>query len=302
MRLLIVLLCAGFAGSSGLAWGQSDDVAKRQDETSVQQDHSAVKPRPACYPDQRLYQWHVIYKNRPYSGIRVSTCEKPQADGTIYKATRAEWEWRDSEGRLRVETNERIPGPNKIHNVQVYDPVKHISWSWSEGKGAGTTAVMVRYKASEDFVQPEINRRILPDGTSDPPIMAHMANMDMPRQKQIILKPTYINGVWAEGDRMIFKSFPGDADNTTHRLEIRTDEFWFSTDLELEIRHLSDDPKQGKSTVNLLRIDRAEPNPARFRPPAGYDVLDATPKHPLPQRSPFIIVPAQKPDAAGPSN
>ena len=302
MRLLIVLLCAGLAGFCGLAWGRGDDAARPQDEAPITQNEHKAKPQPACYPDQRLYQWHVIYKGRPYSGIRVSTCEKQEANGTIYKATRAEWEWRDSEGRLRVETNERIPGPTRIHNVQVYDPVKHISWNWSEGKGAGTTAVIVRYKASEDFIQPEINRRILHDGTLDPPIMAHMANMDMPGQKQIILKPTNINGVFAEGQRMIFKSFPGNSGNTTNRVEVRTDETWFSVDLELEIRHIAEDPKQGKSTVNLLQIDRAEPDPARFRPPVGYEVMDATPKHPLPQRSPFIIVPARNPNAAGPSN
>lgn len=302
MRLVIVLLCAGLAGSCCASSGQSDDAARPQDGATVRQQESEAPPRPACYPDERLYQWHIIYKNRPYSGIRVSTCEKPQADGTTFKATRAQWEWRDSQGRLRVESKERVPEDSKIHNVQVYDPVKHISWSWSIGKGADTTAVMVRYKASQDFVEPEINRRVLPDGTVDPPMMAHMANMDMPRQKQIILKPTNINGVWAEGDRMIMKSFPGDPDNTTHRLEVRTDEFWFSVDLELEIRHVADDSKQGKSIVNLLRIDRTEPDATLFRPPAGYDLLDATPKHPMPERNPFIIVPARNPNAARPAN
>ena len=299
MRLLIVLLCAGVAGLSCFARGQGDDAARPQ-ETSVQQGDAVA--RPACYPDERLYQWHVIYKDRPYSGIRVSTCEKRRSDGTTYKATRAEWEWRDSEGRLRVDTKERIPEDSKIHNVQVYDPVRHISWNWSEGKGADKTAVMVRYKASQDFVEPEINRRVLPDGTVDPPIMAHMANMNMPGQKQIILKPTNINGVWAEGERMIMKSFTGNPGSSPNRDEVRTEEFWFSVDLELEIRHLSDDPHQGKSTVNLLRIDRAEPDAALFRPPAGYEVMDATPKHPMPERNPFVVLPARPADSAGSPN
>src|SRR5579863_5541289 len=290
--LLGVVLLQGIPGASAQAG--SGGTADPPDNSV------AVGPKP-CIPIERLYQWHVIYTNRAYSGVRVYTCEKRLEDGTIFKATRANWEWRDSQGRVRVDRKERIPESSKVHNVQVYDPVKHVSWSWSVGDG-DRTAVLVRYKATEDFVQPELNRRILPDGTVDPPFMAHMAVPDMPRQQQIILTPTNVNGVWAEGERMIRKSFPGDPGNTSNHLEISTDEFWFSVELELEIGHIADDPQQGKSIENLLRIDRAEPNPALFKPPAGYDVLDATPKHPLPQRNPFIVIPARRPqDAAVPN-
>ena len=303
MRLLGMMLGVVLLIGADPAHGQTDDSTRPRNnaETADQPDESvAVKPKP-CIPIERLYQWHVIYTNRPYSGVRVYTCEKQLDDGTVFKATRANWEWRDSQGRVRVEREERIPESRKIHNVQVYDPVKHVSWSWSEGADGDRTAVLVRYKAKEDFVQPEINRRILPDGTVDPPIMAHMALPDMPRQKQIILTPTNVNGVWAEGQRMIRKSFPGDGGNTSNRLEISTDEFWFSVELELEIRHLADDPQQGKSIENLLRIDRTEPDPSLFKPPAGYDVLDATPGHPIPERNPLIVIPVRNPNEAVPN-
>ena len=106
----------------------------------------------------------------------------------------------------------RLPGAalNLFRSECLY--LRETAGGWDgvqgEAEGAGTTAVLLGYKASEDFVEPGINRRILPDLTQDPPIMAHMAQPETSRQKQTILTPTNINGVWA-GDRMIHKELSG---------------------------------------------------------------------------------------------
>lgn len=58
-----------------------------------------------------------------------------------------------------------------------------------------------------------------------------------------------------------------------------------------------DDPSLGKYRRELLKIDRADPDPGLFGPPAEYRVLDTTPKDRLPQHDPLIVIPAKEPSA-----
>ena len=134
---------------------------------------------------------------------------------------------------------------------------------------------------------------MLPDGTLDPPIIAHMFNPDLPRQKQVFLKPATINGVWAEGERLYQVISPGEGNNKSNHQEVTMNEFWESTALMAEVRNVSDDPELGRTTQNLLHIDQSEPDLALFRPPKGYRVLQAAPQDDTPRPSPFIIIPAK---------
>lgn len=259
-----------------------------------EQDCDATPPPPPCIPIERWIQFNLVYRDRPYSGTRVSTCEKRLEDGTVFKATRTSWEWRDAQGRMRVEHKDVFPGLSKRRNVTVYDPVAHLSWDWNEGENAGTTATLVRHKATEDFIEPDINRHVLPDGSLDPPLMAHFVEPETSGHKQIFLAPTHINGVWAEGQRLIIRILPGTGNNHTKQTQITTNEFWVSTELQVEVRHLADDPGQDKTTDNLVDIDLREPDPALFRPPTNYEVLDATPKMPIPAQKPLTVIPVPK--------
>ncbi len=278
MRILRAIVLAGCAMTTCCAVAQEDDTPP---------------PTPApCTPDVKMHQIHIIQKDRPYSGVRISTCKKLLADGTVYKATQKTWEWRDSEGRTRYETLDGVSDDTKWHDVQVYDPVKHVWWHWRDTPDK--TAVAVRYKAKVDFVEPPINRRILPNGNQDPPLMAHFQKPEGPGYKEEILTPTNINSGWAAGNRLIDLVAPGWGNNKSNHPEVVVNEFWVSTELEEEVRHLCDDPELGTTSQNLVNIDQTEPDPSLFRPPADYAVLDATQNLPEKIRGRLFVIPAKK--------
>jgi len=109
------------------------------------------------------------------------------------------------------------------------------------------------------------------------------------------LKSTYVNGVWCDGSRDSRWARPGEGNNKRDHNELEVTDTWSSVDLFIEVRWTMNDPSLGKYRNELINIDRSEPDPALFRPPAGYRVLDATPKKPVPESSPLIVIPARGP-------
>jgi hypothetical protein len=65
----------------------------------------------------------------------------------------------------------------------------------------------------------------------------------------------------------------------TGRDVVVTDEIWYSDELHLNMLEKRDDPRTGKQTVTVTRVDRSEPNQAMFEVPAGYKVVDENPEN-----------------------
>jgi hypothetical protein len=55
----------------------------------------------------------------------------------------------------------------------------------------------------------------------------------------------------------------------------KTYEVWTSADMELVVKQIWNDPRSGERTVELKDLSQVAPDPALFRPPAGYEVKDA---------------------------
>ena len=51
-------------------------------------------------------------------------------------------------------------------------------------------------------------------------------------------------------------------------------ESWFSPELKVVMLSKTSDPRMGESTMKLQNIDRTEPDPALFRAPADYQLVD----------------------------
>jgi len=51
-------------------------------------------------------------------------------------------------------------------------------------------------------------------------------------------------------------------------------ETWTSGEIGMAVLTRTSDPRSGESTMKLVNISRAEPDPSLFQPPAGYQVLD----------------------------
>jgi hypothetical protein len=51
-------------------------------------------------------------------------------------------------------------------------------------------------------------------------------------------------------------------------------ESWFSPELRITVLTKNSDPRMGESVTQLRNIERSEPDPALFRVPPDYQVVD----------------------------
>jgi hypothetical protein len=266
-------------------------IAVAQD-TPEEQPEQSVPEKPRCIPEQQLRQYYVVAKGMPYSGKRVSTCEKILPDGQIVKAKRTSYEFRDAEGRTRYEDEDLVD--DKERSITIVDPVEHIQWSFSTGEGVDKTAVWWKYDPRHDSRVYPTTYQTLPGGTSNRRMMARPLQAEGPGYRDEELTSTYVNGVFCEGSRYIARNAPGMGNNKSDHEEISVTEEWWSEDLFTQVRRKVDDPSLGKFRTNLIDIDRSDPDPALFRAPADYQLLESHPTTTSEEeRSPLIIIPAK---------
>jgi hypothetical protein len=84
-----------------------------------------------------------------------------------------------------------------------------------------------------------------------------------------------INGVVAKGSRSV-RTIPTGEEGNELPLKV-INEQWFSQDMGLALLRIQDDPRRGKTTVELEDLSLTEPDPALFAPPAGYKVEEMNP-------------------------
>ncbi len=92
------------------------------------------------------------------------------------------------------------------------------------------------------------------------------------KMKRESLGSNTINGVVAEGER-VTTTIPAGAIGNDQPL-VTTHEIWKSTDLNLIVLEVDDNPQSGTRTKELVSLDRSEPDPALFRAPEGYTMRD----------------------------
>jgi hypothetical protein len=80
-----------------------------------------------------------------------------------------------------------------------------------------------------------------------------------------------IQGVEARGQRWTTTIPVGEIGNDQPL--VQTQEDWCVPSLRLAVRTLSDDPRMGKRTTELVKLDQGEPDSALFLPPEGYEVV-----------------------------
>jgi hypothetical protein len=92
------------------------------------------------------------------------------------------------------------------------------------------------------------------------------------------LPPTTINGISVVHNRNT-KVVAAGAVGNDRELTL-TREFWTSRELGVVMRHMIDDPRHGKIVVELSDVSRADPDPALFKVPEGYEMREVLPPTP----------------------
>ena len=174
---------------------------------------------------------------------------------------------RDSEGRTRTEMGTIKDGQFELQNVSVMDPV------------AGTmTTMFVRTKTAilMRFPQPK------PPTPPTPEQEARMAEMrakaEAYRKEHPApsgfedLQPETIAGVYATGRRHTL-IIPVGREGNDREIHVVSDT-WISPDLKITMRSITDDPRMGKTTMEVTKLEQNEPDPALFQVPADYKVTE----------------------------
>jgi hypothetical protein len=95
-----------------------------------------------------------------------------------------------------------------------------------------------------------------------------------PQVSQLVqedLGSTTILGIKAHGSRSTWTIPVGEIGND--KPLVHSYENWFADGLAIEVRDVDDDPQQGKRTMELVKLDQGEPDPAIFQPPEGYEIV-----------------------------
>jgi hypothetical protein len=202
---------------------------------------------------------------QPYLAVQVRHTSQKLADGTTISHQGHHSVMRDSQGRVRVERR-MAPGQNggpDVVMVFVLDPVAHTFTTWVQGaKEAAKTAVVVKLPAQQSRSQTKAAPASSANEAGRPQPIVTTEDLGQETMQELpvtVSKTTTIVPAGRSGN---------DAPIT------KIHEVWTSPDLELVMKEQWDDPRSGEMTVELDNFSRAEPDPALFRPPAGYAVKD----------------------------
>lgn len=211
--------------------------------------------------------WLVKGKVAPYSATQESSNTQTLADGTVISPKRpSEKVWRDSEGRVRYEQlicmTRDVPEPETY--VRILDPVAGYVYILDP---ATHTAHRFEMKVREHGTSPPKPAEVAAEfGFSSTPVSTS------PKLVSESLGTQMIEGVPVEGTRTTETVPTGQFDNDRPFNIVR--EIWTSPLLHVTVYSKTLDPRYGESVTRLTSVELAEPDPALFRPPADYTLVD----------------------------
>lgn len=203
---------------------------------------------------------------QPYSAVQVHGTTRTLADGSTVSHHGHHIVARDAEGRVHVEmrmANGRNGEPDQVM-VFVMDPVAHTLTTWlSNVPNQAKVASLIKLPA--------------PGKQDTPPAPADNNPAEDHRPQPTIttedLGTKTIQGLETTGKRKTTIVPVGRSGNSAPIT--KTYEVWTSADMGLVFKQVWNDPRSGERTVELKDLSRVDPDPALFRPPAGYAVKDA---------------------------
>jgi len=205
--------------------------------------------------------------NAPFSGQDLVESAQTLADGShVTQPSRAGQKvWRDSQGRIRVETSLLGGGPltqakGSVTLVEILDPTTSAIFIMDD-----ITRVVHRVKAT--VVQPRNVEQGLTAAL--PPALPNAPKLQTSTQD---LGTQTMQGVLAHGLRTTTVIPPGARGNdgplTTSR------ETWYSPDLNLILSTAINGGTGATSTNSVANLSRNEPDPALFTIPLDYKLVD----------------------------
>jgi hypothetical protein len=198
---------------------------------------------------------------KPFSATATTRTTQTLPDGTHLTQTTVVQQYRDAEGRLRIEVEGDPDGPA----VTIRDPVAGAAWrldtTHKTAEKLATITAATPAIAGGGVVAGRGGGR----GGATTPAPTRASNSGPGSEE---LGTLTINGVPATGTRTT-AIVPVGAIGNDREMRI-VNERWFSPDLNLLIKSVNTDPRFGTTTYDLTNISRQPPDASLFRVPADY--------------------------------
>lgn len=241
-----------------------------------------------------------VVKGAPFSAEGVSESIQTLADGNRIARSTTTRMYRDSEGRFRREGTGGATGfapavatygglfstHGFAETISIYDPVESIRYTlnpssktarrFNQTKIIGSGASLANVYVASEAVKLQTELKIAKGAISQNGQKAEVIVLGNTERSDKITKPEPLGtrnfeGVEAEGTRSVTTIAAGAIGNE-RPIEI-VYERWYSKELDMVVYSRHYDPRFGEQIYRLVNINRSEPDPSLFVPPADYNVV-----------------------------
>ena len=183
--------------------------------------------------------------------------------------------YRDSAGRARTERSliDPVAGKRKADApviVEITDPVEHVKYTFVTANKVVVNKVAHKRTIAAPEPHHPVKRAATRAAAAAKP--SQPSDDDAPQFTHEKLESQTMEGLLVEGTRDTWVYPTGSQGND--RPITMVNETWSSPELKVTVLATCNDPRQGESTQKLANIDRNEPDPSLFRPPADYTVVE----------------------------
>ncbi|MBS1798924.1 MAG: hypothetical protein JSS95_03775 [Acidobacteria bacterium] len=224
-------------------------------------------------------------QNTPYSATEKTIVVQTLSDGTHIKTETISFFARDSAGRTLRKSDVSFGHDQSMMQSSIFDPMTRTTIVWTSNSKHATRVHMPDPQsraqagfaalASGSTVGTVVAGGVASSAMTSAPPGAPANTRQRPEQHIEKLGTQSINGVLSEGSRTTTIYPIGFAGND--RPIEAVNETWFATDLHILIRGVFTDPRMGTRTTEVISLDRADPAPQLFQPPADYEIRDQNP-------------------------
>lgn len=215
-----------------------------------------------------------VVKSEPYQAQANAENKRTLADGSHTDQTTTAMVARDSEGRtVRVQKLD-----NGASVTTIFDPVagRHIDYS-SDTRIAHVMPLPQALPAkpaltgSDGSFEAAVTRA---KGEIAPLLLQEASTSSHETSKSESLGAKTIDGIQVTGT-LSTRTIPAGTIGNDKDITI-TRETWHSTELQLDLLNIQNDPRFGRTTYTLTNIQRSEPDEALFRVPPDYKVEETS--------------------------
>jgi len=208
-------------------------------------------------------------KGQPFALKERITSVRTLGDGTSDTSVREEHSMRDAEGRTRLEKGQLKDGVFEPEVVILNDPIARM-----------TTTLVLRDRTANvvHYAEPRMRGARVERSPEEAARLGEMQEKAREERADILHRPEpptveklsaqTIAGVFAEGTRTTRVISEG-----SDRPVTVVSERWFSPELKIVMGETTDDPRSGKTTVEVTELVRSNPDAGLFQIPQDFKLV-----------------------------